>query len=617
MRITLLTLILAAGISSSRATVFTSDGSDTSVQAINNSPNCHDGDTITLPAGTFTWTKGIKLTKGIMVAGQTTITGAGTANCTSDDKTVVIDEKSPRGPGKLFTATRPTGKSFRLTGITFRKGTVTAIGGDGAIQLGSRGFVNNARIDNCRFDHLFWNAAIQLDGWVTGVEDHNLIECNSQGLSHVIFHDKWGEAHDKWGGATAGNGSWADFPYFGSEKFWFIETNTIIGTGNDISGTIDSFKGGRWVVRHNYMQNCAPGGHGTEGGGVRGERCQLIYDNTFNWTRAHGSHAHRSGSVIWHDNTFLGVNSQNGAHTALPYFRQLGAVGNDLSKWGLADGENGWDLNDAHGLYFNGTSASSTSISGSSARFTTDIPMVPHAYKGMQVRNDHVGSGPRNPPSNTLLPSSAKRQIPRSEPRAFPLIGHRQPNHRPHFNTHGLATRQSQHCYLHSAYIIDNDATTITYYYYNSGDRGAPLVFNSGDEFSVRRVLVALDQAGRGKGDLITARGPRHWPNQQQEPCFSWNNKNADTGQALGFHSSIPTQHEGSDYVNLGAGLPVNQIPAPVTAAYPASVNGGSAYDHEFTYPHPLVSGETPSPTPSSIPTATATATATPTPTAP
>jgi hypothetical protein len=29
---------------------------------------------------------------------------------------------------------------------------------------------------------------------------------------------------------------------------------------------------------------------------------------------------------------------------ALPYYRQLGAVGNDLSNWGLADGENGWDL---------------------------------------------------------------------------------------------------------------------------------------------------------------------------------------------------------------------------------------------------------------------------------
>ena len=43
--------------------------------------------------------------------------------------------------------------------------------------------------------------------------------------------------------------------------------------------------------------------------------------------------------------------------------------------------------------------------------------------------------------------------------------------------------------------------------------------------------------------------------------------------------------------MNLGAGLPANQIPAQVTAAYPADVNGGSEYTHEYTYPHPLVTG--------------------------
>ena len=76
---------------------------------------------------------------------------------------------------------------------------------------------------------------------------------------------------------------------------------------------------------------------------------------------------------------------------------------------------------------------------------------------------------------------------------------------------------------------------------------------------------------------------PRFWPNEQQETCFSWNNKNTDTGQVLGYGNNlVPTQHEGSDYVNLGAGLPANQIPAQVTAAYPAGVNGGSAYNHEF-----------------------------------
>ena len=117
-------------------------------------------------------------------------------------------------------------------------------------------------------------------------------------------------------------------------------------------------------------------------------------------------------------------------------------------------------------------------------------------------------------------------------------------------------------------------------------------MFNSGDEFSIRKVLIALDQNGRGKGDLITSSsGPRDWPNQQQETCFSWNNKNTDTDQVYGINSSIPTQHEGSDYINLGAGLPANQIPAQVTAAYPASVNGGSAYNHEYPYPHHLVTG--------------------------
>lgn len=118
-------------------------------------------------------------------------------------------------------------------------------------------------------------------------------------------------------------------------------------------------------------------------------------------------------------------------------------------------------------------------------------------------------------------------------------------------------------------------------------------MFNAGDQFSIRKVLIGLDQNGRGKGDLLTGRKqPRFWPNQQQETCFSWNNKNADTGQVLRYGNNVvPTQHKGSDYVNLGAGLPANQIPTQVTAAYPPGVNGGSAYTQEYVYPHPLVTG--------------------------
>src|SRR6516164_1323115 len=142
----------------SGATVWPSDGSEANVQAINDT-NAQDGDTITLPAGTFIWITGVSLTKGITISGRTTITGGGTANCTANDQTIIIDEKG-RGGGKVLKATISAGKSFRLTGITFRNGGITEYGGNGAIELASTDFVNSARIDNCHFDHLYWNAAV-------------------------------------------------------------------------------------------------------------------------------------------------------------------------------------------------------------------------------------------------------------------------------------------------------------------------------------------------------------------------------------------------------------------------------------------------------------------------
>jgi hypothetical protein len=519
----------------SGATVYQSDGSDANVQAIHDT-YAHDGDTITLPAGTFIWTAGVSLTKGITVSGETTITGAGTATCTADDQTIIIDEKLRSAPGSLFKATIPAGKSFRLTGITFEKGVATG-GNDGAIQLGSAGMGNvlSARVDHCHFYHLTWGATLQILGWTYGVDDHNLFEALSS-LTHSHFITNGGT-----NGVSNGNGAWADFPYYGSEKFWFIEDNTIMGGFATTAGGIDCLSGGRYVARHNYWWDAIPNGHGTEGWAVRGMRALQIYNNVFHWTYNPSPGSQRSGSSIWHDNTFEGPNHQTGTHTSLTYYRELGAAGGKLGRfsWGRADGANEWDLNDTHGVYFSGTAASNTTIVGS-ATFTTGTTMTPSAYQGMQVRNDHVGSA----------------------------------------------------CYLHSAFVINNTVTRITYYYYGSGDRGAPLVFNLGDEFSIRKVIVGLDQNGRGKGDLVHPNNPRFWPNQQQETCFSWNNRNSGSGQVLGYgNDGIPTEHEGTDYVNLGAGLPANQIPAQVTAAYPTSVNGGSAYDHEFTYPHPLVTG--------------------------
>ena len=264
-------LSIAAGLSflvtsNSFGTVWPSDGSEANVQSYDT--DAHDGDTITFPAGTFIWTAGVSLTKGITISGQTTITGAGTANCTANDQTIIIDEKLRGTPGSLLKATIPAGKSFRLTGITFRRGTVNIVGGDGGIRVNSSGgLVQSARIDHCHFYHLAWGAMLQVSDWTYGVDDHNLFEQGDRPIIRTIFTNGSTNGH------TNGNGAWADFPYYGSDKFWFIEDNTIKGTGvTAVSGGIDCSSGGRYVARHNYWQNATPNGHGTEGWAVRGMR---------------------------------------------------------------------------------------------------------------------------------------------------------------------------------------------------------------------------------------------------------------------------------------------------------------------------------------------------------
>src|SRR6478672_570895 len=429
----------------SGGTVWPSNGSEANVQAIHDT-NAHDGDTITLPAGTFVWTTNVTLTKGITVSGQTTITGAGTANCTANDQTIIVDELS-RTNSYILRATSSAGKSFRLTGVTFRWGSINQIGSGGAIRLRSVGLAQSVRVDHCHFDNLNWGYVIQLGDWIYGVEDHNLIECVGAGLSHRIEHDAWG-------GAGGGNGSWADYPYFGSEKFWFIETNTIKGSGTAAtSGITDAGGGGRYVVRNNFIQNTSCGGHGTEDIGPRGLRCDQVYNNTFYWTIQHGDQFHRSGNTIWHDNTFLGRDPGAPWHTTLVDYRQTGNSGYNLNIWGLADGVNPWDVNDdAHNPYRIGTAASNTTQNGPGATFTTGTTMTPNQFVNMELRNE-------NPASTS---------------------------------------------YRHSALISSNTATTITY---TMPFRSPQLVFNVGDAFAVRKVLISLDQGGRGKGDLVGSNG--------------------------------------------------------------------------------------------------------------
>src|SRR5437667_11878146 len=103
----LLTLILS-GFSAPRcgATVYHSDGTAASVQSIHNN-QAQNGDTITLPAGTFTWSTGVNITKAI------TLQGAGVG------VTIVKDGVQS---GQLIAWSLTAGLPSRLTGIEFQDG---------------------------------------------------------------------------------------------------------------------------------------------------------------------------------------------------------------------------------------------------------------------------------------------------------------------------------------------------------------------------------------------------------------------------------------------------------------------------------------------------------------
>jgi hypothetical protein len=148
--------------------------------------------------------------------------------------------------------------------------------------------------------------------------------------------------------------------------------------------------------------------------------------------------------------------------------------------------------------------------------------------------------------------------------------------------------------YRRGSYIIGNGAHSISYAYTIDVAGRGQLIFNAGDTYEIHRVLVMMDQNGRGKGDQVagdppinTTTGTASWNHGALEPCYSWNNIYTPTAEALGYYSPSPTTIANRDYYNLGAGFPRDSTPAQVSATYTAALNGLD-YVGPYIYPHPL-----------------------------
>ena len=465
--------------------------------AINAAAN---GDTVALPAGTATWTAAITVTKGI------SIVGAG------KDVTVIVASRSGRSDQKTFSVTaKQSQPMFRLSGLTI-KGVVGQAGGTrGVVSMG--GDAHQFRIDHIKIADL--NESLLLfTGYLWGVVDH--CDFNCIGTAQIVMgHATWPAP-----GATTGaygHGSWADAPWWGTEKFIFIEDCNFTGTS---PYTTDANGGARYVFRHNFCVGLI-GGHGSDSGYYRGTRAVEIYNNISDASKnPSGKRAHpiqvRSGACLIFNNVFNGWD--------WPAFAQDYRQHDTYTPWGGSDGTNKFDQNDPT-VYYAGT------VSGPSSGTTVVLPLsgvTANQYRNYVIRNTNLTS-PNT--FSTIISNTA--------------------------SSGGKAT------FTYAA---------------AAGYPGKPsLAFSSGQHFEIRRVLAGLDAPGRGKGDLLsgnpstgtpinTVTGITSWPRNALEGIYFWNNHDtSSTGPLSKFsYGGIPAIGGGL-YLSTPANYTPYVYPHPLT----------------------------------------------------
>jgi hypothetical protein len=252
-----------------------------------------DGTTVSIPAGTCTWTTGVTYNQvySTIIQGQSTTTGtcAPGGSCAATDSTNITLSGG-------FTVTTVAGKSLRLTGISF---ATTGSVKYGALTL--NGASTAVRVDHNHFtENISGEHTIQVDG-IRGVFDHNYLQTP---LGENINFFQVGNY-----GAAPGTADtiWTQPENFGSSDFVYIENNYFYG-----SFIYDCDYGGKIALRYNILwYGTQIQTHGTGSGGrIRGCRATETYENSFTYGAAGTTFFavvdYEGGPSMWWGNTVSG-----------------------------------------------------------------------------------------------------------------------------------------------------------------------------------------------------------------------------------------------------------------------------------------------------------------------
>lgn len=321
------------------ATVTATDCSYAAVQSAVSAANA--GDTVTVPAGTATWTSMLSINKDIQLIGA----GQGST---------IITNNAPRtaNNGTIFSWGTSANGICRLSGFTFTAGPVDATHSDSAQNFYLGGTCHALRIDHCDFIGLNQDHVLEFFGWIYGVIDH----CNFSLVSTAMLVH-----HDAYGGNSYGDGSWADSDRWGTTNALYIESCNFIGE-SFYSGALDAVDGARVVFRYNYLTNSTIASHGTESTGrSRSMRLFEVYSNAFislayqpynnqPWEEAIYL---RGGTATIFGNQFIGgfkYMIKSSLYRLYP---------NHFTAWNNISGANVWDSNNPT-VFSSGTVALST-----------------------------------------------------------------------------------------------------------------------------------------------------------------------------------------------------------------------------------------------------------------